>query len=410
MTPKTLRNLLAAAAILVVALVVTVVLVKTARRPERQAPPPSRPVVAVHVVQPESEPVRVRGFGSVKAKRSVDLVPEVRGRIVEKSPRLEPGAYITAGEVLLRIDRTDYALAAAQARANVAQAEVTLAQAEEEVLVARREWDSLGARGLGTDEDAAPGDLVLRLPQLNLARAGLEAAEAALRQAEVNLERCTMRAPFDGRVLRADVDEGDFVAAGVILGSVYATDLAEVTVPVADADLAWIGVGQQGDGGVPVTVTAEFAGARHRWPGRAVRLGGAVDDRSRQVPVVVEIPAPYRREGDRPALVEGMFVEVEFTAPAPAGAVVIPRTALRPGDLVWVVDDQERLRIREVRVVRAGVEQAVVTAGLAAGERVCVSNLQYVTDGLPVRVEGEPAAAGAAPVPADTAAAQDGDR
>lgn len=414
MTPKTLRNLLAAAAILVVGVAVTVVLVKTARRPERQAPPPSRPVVAVHEVQPDSEPVRVRAFGSVKAKRSVDLVPEVRGRVVEKSPRLEPGAYIAADEVLLRIDPTDYALAAAQARANVAQAEVTLAQAEEEVLVARREWERLGARGLGTDEGAAPSDLVLRLPQLNLARAGLEAARAALHQAEVNLERCTMRAPFDGRVLRADVDEGDFVAAGVALGSVYATDLAEVTVPVADADLAWIGVGRRGDGAVPVVVSAEFAGARHRWPGRAVRLGGAVDERSRQVPVVVEIPDPYRREGDRPALVEGMFVEVEFTAPPPAGAVVIPRTALRPGDLVWVVDDQAQLRIRTVRVARAGVEQAVVTAGLQAGERVCVSNLQYVTDGLPVRVEGEPAAAGAAAAAAtavgDDAAARDGDR
>lgn len=402
-SPQTLRNLLTAAAILAVAAVITVVLVKTAGRPERQAPPASRPVVAVHEVTPDREPVRVRGFGTVKAKRSVELVAEVRGRVVAKSAHLEPGAAITAGELLLRIDDTDYVLAAAQARANVAQAQVTLAQAEEEALVARREWDRLGAGGLGAADGAEPSDLVLRLPQLNLARAGLEAAGAALHQAETNLARCVLRAPFDGRVLRADVDEGDFVAAGASLGSLYATDMAEITVPVADADLAWIAVGRQGGEGVPVDVHAELAGARHRWTGRAVRLGGAVDARSRQVPVIVELPDPYRRQGDRPALIEGMFVEVEFTVPPPDGAVVIPRAALRPGDLVWVVDGQGRLSIRAVQVARAGVEQAVISGGLAAGERVSVSNLQYVTDGMAVRVEGEAAAA------ADTAAT-DGDR
>jgi RND family efflux transporter MFP subunit len=411
-SPKTLRNLLTAALILVVGLAATVVLVKTARRPERQAPPPSRPVVAVHEVEPDNEPVRIRGYGSVRAKRSVDLVPEVRGRVVAKSAHLEPGAYIEVGEVLLRIDDTDYVLALEQARANVAQAQVTLAQAEEEALVARREWEQVGAGGFGGVQDAEPTPLVLRIPQLNLAKANLEAAKAALRQAEVNLERCTITAPFDGRVLRADVDEGQFLAAGVAVGSLYATDMAEVTVPVADADLAWITVGKRDKAGVPVVVSAEFAGARHHWPGRAVRLGGAVDDRSRLVPVVVEIPNPYRREGDRPALVEGMFVEVEFTAPPPDGAVVIPRTALRPGDQVWVVDEEGRLDIRNIRVARAGVEQAVVTEGLTVGERVCVSNLQYVTAGMPVRVEGAatPPAAGAGVAAGAADAEKDGDR
>ncbi|HPF71314.1 MAG TPA: efflux RND transporter periplasmic adaptor subunit [Candidatus Krumholzibacteria bacterium] len=406
MSPKTLRNLLSAAGILVLGLVVTVVLVKTANRPKRQAPPPSQPVVAVHEVTPDAEPVLVHGFGSVTAKRSVEIVPEVRGRVVAKSAHLEPGAYIRSGEMLLRIDDTDYVLAAAQARANVAQAEVSLAQAEEEASVARREWDQMGTGG-------EPTALVLREPQLNLARAGLEAAKAALSQAELNLARCTISAPFDGRVLVADVDEGDFLAAGVVVGSMYATDMAEVTVPVADDDLAWITVGHRGEGGVPVDVVAEFAGARHHWQGRAVRLGGAVDQRSRLVPVIVEIPDPYRREGDRPALVEGMFVEVVFASPPPAGAVVVPRSALRPGDQAWVVDAEGRLRIRDVTVARAGVDQAVVTAGLGAGERVCVSNLQYVTDGMPVRVAGEGpgrVAGGAGQDNAGAAAAKDGDR
>jgi RND family efflux transporter MFP subunit len=402
---QTLRNLLVALVILLVGAVVAVVLVKTGQRPERQAPPQSRPVVAVHEVSPDTDPVRVTGYGSIKAKRSVDLVPQVSGRVVARSPHLEPGAYIGNGEVLMEIDDTDYVLAVQQARANVAQREYNLAQAEEEAQVARREWDRVGAAGFGGEEGSEPTPLVLHEPQLKLARANLDAAKASLRQAQVNLERCTITAPFDGRVLAADIDIGQFLAMGQPVGSVYATDVAEVTVPVADADLAWITVGYRGKDGVPVTVSADYAGARHSWAGRAMRLGGAVDSRSRMVPVVVEIPDPYVRSGDRPALVEGMFVQVTFTAPPPAGAVVIPRSALRPGDLVWVVDADSALRLRGVTVARAGVEQAVVTEGLAAGERVCVSNLQYVTDGMPVRVQGERPAA-----PEQDAAGKEGDR
>jgi len=389
-SPKTLRNLLTAVVILVVGLLLSVVLVKTGRRTERQAPPASRPVVAVFSVAPDGAPVTVRGFGSVRAKRSVELVPQVSGRVVEKSRYLEPGAYISAGEVLLKIEDTDYVLKVEQARSNVAQAEYNLAQAEEEAQVARREWDRVGAAGFGGEEGAEPTPLVLHEPQLKLARANLAASQAALRQAQVNLERTTIAAPFEGRVLQANIDAGQFLPAGQPIGSVYATDIAEVTVPVADDDLAWITTGYRGEGGVPVDVSAEFAGARHHWPGQAMRLGGAVDNRSRMVPVVVEIPDPYRRDGDRPALVEGMFVEVVFTAPPPADSVVIPRAALRPGDLVWIVDAESKLRLREVQVVRAGVEQAVISAGLAAGDRICTSNLQYVTDGMPVQVEGDP--------------------
>ncbi|MCP4573859.1 MAG: efflux RND transporter periplasmic adaptor subunit [bacterium] len=403
MSAQTKRNLLIAAAIIVVGALIAVMAFMTGKRPERQTPPPSRPTVAVVEVTPDAEPVRVSGFGSVKAKRSVDLVPQVSGRVVSRSARLEPGAYIATGEVLLRIEDIDYTLAVEQARSNVAQMEVNLARAREEAQVARREWDRLGAAGFGGEEGAEPTPLVLHEPQLKLAEASLAASEAALTQAEVNLARCTITAPFDGRVLQADIDVGQFLAAGQPVGSVYATDVAEITVPVADSDLAWITVG---DGGDPVEIVADFAGAEHRWRGRAVRLGGAVDSRSRMVPVVVEIPAPYERSDDRPALVEGMFVEILFTSPPPAGAVIVPRAALRPGDFMWVVDGERNLRIRQVTVARAGIEQAVVTGGLAAGELVCTSNLQYVTDGMPVRIEGERAPT----APTEKPATEDGER
>lgn len=377
-------------ALVVMALAVTVVLVKTRPHAQRQTPPAPRPRVTVMTVGETSDPVITRGFGSVKAKRSVTLVPQVSGEVVGKNPHFEPGGYFTAGEVLLKIDDTDYLLAVARARADLAQAEVNLARAQEEAQVARDEWESIGRPGLDpAGNRTAPSPLVLHEPQLKLAEASLEAARSALRQAEVNLGRCTIAAPFDGRVLDGNVDTGQYLRSGTAIGTIYATDVAEITVAVPDEELAWITLDPEGSRPADVTVTGEFAGANHTWLGRAVRLGGAVDARSRLVPVVVEVDRPYQSSDSRPPLVEGMFVEVRFSGAAPQGSVVIPRTALRPNNLVWVANPEGKLEIRQVQVARAGVHQALVTAGLTPGDRVCTSNLQYVTEGMSLLIEGQ---------------------
>jgi RND family efflux transporter MFP subunit len=281
----------------------------------------------------------------------------------------------------------------AQAAANVAQAEYNLATAEEEAQVARDAWDRVDGGDLlggGANGNQATG-LVLHEPQLKLAKANLESAKASLRQARVNLGRCTIAAPFDGAVLTADADQGQYLRAGTAIGSIYATDIAEITVSVPDDDLAWIGL-EEGTSptGPPtaVRITAEFAGANHVWQGRAVRLGGGVDARSRLVPVVIEVDNPFAVSGDRPPLIEGMFVEVAFSAQPPAGSVIIPRSALRPGNLVWIIDADDTVEIRPVELSRTGIKEAVVTDGLAVGERICISNLQFVTPGLPVRLAG----------------------
>mgnify|MGYP001825861173 FL=1 len=408
MSPKTLRNLLTALVVLVVGAAAAGMFVKLGKKPERQAPPPSRPLVTAFTMAPDTEPVRVKSFGSVRAKRSVNVVPRVAGEVEFKSRHFEAGGYFGEGDVLLKIDDTDYVLAAEQARANVAQSEYQLALAEEEAQVAQREWDRIGSEGFGGEEGAEPTALVLHEPQLKLAKANLESAKAALAQAELNLERCMITAPFDGRVLDSNVDVGQYIAPGAALGTLFATDVAEVTVSVPDGDLAWITVDYDAeDGGVPVDVSAEFAGAVHHWEGKAVRLGGAVDATSRLVNVVVEIPNPYERTGSRPPLIEGMFVNVLFESNPPDGAVVIPRSALRPGDLVWVIDPDGNLDIRTVEVARAGVDQAIIAGGLAAGERVTTSNLQYVTQGMPVRVAGDPAPTSDRPA---VTTAKDGDQ
>ena len=374
--------------LVLLAIVATVGMFKLKPEAERKARPTPQPIVTVFTISSEGSEVRVRGFGSVKAKRSVNVVPQVSGEVIVKTAIFESGGYCSKGDLLLQIDETDYALAVARANADVAQMEYNLARAEEEAQVALSEWDNMRR----SDNEPGPSSLVLHEPQLKLAEANLQAAIAAMRQAEVNLGRCTILAPFDGRILAADVDAGQYLRSGNPVGTIYATDIAEVTISVPDDDLAWIAIAGSASSNAPETVVdvyADFAGAHHHWEGRAVRLGGAVDSRNRLVPVVVEITNPYEMNGDRPPLVEGMFVQAVFRGAPSADAVVIPRTALRPNNKVWVITDDRKVNVRDVIVARAGVDEAVISSGLQFGEIVCTSNLQYVTEGLPVRVEGE---------------------
>ena len=253
--------------------------------------------------------------------------------------------------------------------------------------MARRDWDSLG------QGEANP--LVLREPQVAEARAALAAAEAALAQAERDIERCTVRAPYAGRVRSKAVDVGQFVARGAELARLYAIDYAEVRLPLADDELAFVDLplafrGDTATGDGPeVLLSARFAGREHVWEGRLVRTEGEIDPDTRMVVAVARVEDPYGRGGDerRPPLAVGLFTRAEIQGRVVEDVVVLPRRALRDGRSVLVVDGDDRLRIRPVEVLRSEGERVLLSAGVASGERVVATPLEIAVDGMRVRPE-----------------------
>jgi RND family efflux transporter MFP subunit len=268
----------------------------------------------------------------------------------------------------------------------VAQAELRLAQEEAEAEVARNEWQDLGG--------GEASSLTLRVPQVAEAEAALASARAALDRAERDLERTRIRAPYAGRVREKNVDLGQYVTPGTPLAQIYSVDFAEIRLPLPDADLAFVDLplsfrGAEADSpGPEVVLRAEFAGRSYEWSGRLVRTEGEIDPRTRMVHAVAQVKNPYGRGDDpeRPPLAAGMFVEAEIAGRPVKGVAVIPRTALRNDSQVLVVDRDNRLQFRDVVVLRTSDDQAIVSSGLNQGDRVCLSNLAAVTDGMRVRV------------------------
>ena len=349
---------------------------------EIQIPIPTPPGVRVEEVTLGDVALTVTSQGTVRPRTESQLVPEIAGRVTWVAPSFAEGGFFELGDVLLTIDPFDYLQAVVNARAQLAQARLRLAQEEAEADVAVREWDALG-RG-------DPRALTLREPQLEDARGSVAGAEASLERATRDLERAEIVAPYAGRVRQKNVDIGQFVRVGDAVATIYAIDVAEVRLPLPDEQLAFLDLPLSYRGGADqpqprVTIRATFAGEAHEWQGRIVRTESEIDPVSRMVHAVAEVLDPYAL-GSRPPLAVGMYVEAEIAGRTARNVAVMPRAALRGRGRVLVVDGDDRLRFRDIDILRATSDAIYVRGGLAEGDLVVVSPIDSPTEGMAVQL------------------------
>lgn len=346
------------------------------------SPVASRPVErmlrAVRTQPAHLQQVRlnVRSQGTVAPRTESDLIPEVSGPVVWTSPSLVSGGYVQEGEPLLRIDRADYEAAVQRSRAQLARAEGE----NEHAQTTLRRQQNLSKRRVASDSELNDAERLARV-----AEAGVDEARVALDQAERDLARTEIRAPYTGRIRSEQVDVGQFLTRGQAFARAYATDFVEVRLPIADAQLAYLnlpdGPAAAQDATPVVTLRARFAGQDRTWSGRIVRTEGEIDAKSRLVHVVARV----QNEGREKSLPVGLFVQAEIEGRTADDVVIVPRQALRDGGRVLVVDAEDRLRFRDVEVLRVEGENVLVSSGLGEGERVSVSLLQAPVDGMQVR-------------------------
>jgi RND family efflux transporter MFP subunit len=369
-------------------------------RPSVEAGPPrvNAPLVSVVEVQPRDLQFSVHTQGTVVPRTESDLIPQVSGEVIWVSPRLVSGGFFEAGDPLLRIDPSDHRVELEAARAVVARTKSEFARAETEIERQR----SLAVQGVASQARIDDAEKAFQVTE-----AELREETAKLTRAERDLERTEIRAPYQGRVRTEKVDVGQFVSRGVAIATLYATDYAEVRLPLPDRDLFFLDIPfdlrseQVASGGDPtemslgpeVQLRAEFAGVPRTWIGHIVRTEGEIDAKSRMVHLVARVEDPYgqnKATGSAPLAV-GLFVEAEIQGRRVENVFVLPRTALRTdagNDLVYVVDAGDRLRFKVVDVLRAERDDVVIGSGLRPGDRVCVSPMAAAVNGMAVRTVG----------------------
>ena len=315
-------------------------------------------------------------YGEVRPRVQIDVISEVSGRVTRVSPRFTEGGSIGAGGALLTIEDRDYVLAASEARARLAARRLELEQALADADVAKKQLAG----------EANPSDLALKKPQIAQARASLQAAELSLARAESDLSRTQISLPFDARITETMVDEGQYVGAGRTVASVFSTDVAEVRLPLTDADIAALGVpiGYEADegAGLRVQLSTDIAGATREWTGRLVRLDASLDPRTRATFGTVEVANPFDvADGDMP-MAPGLFVAADIEGRTLADVLAIPAAGLRAGGRVFIMNDDDLLEVRSVIVAHATASVAYLSSGVEEGDRIIVSPIRNPVAGM----------------------------
>lgn len=383
------RNmLLICAAILLGGGLLTVLIFTTEPTAERSgATRQTAMLVDVQEVERGTYRPEIRAMGTVEPARDIVLSPRVTGEVMEVAPAFVPGGEVAKGDILLKIDPADFRNRLEQRRSELQQAQAELKLEEGQADVARRDYQLLDESLSGENEA-----LVLREPQLEAARAQVASARAAVDQAELDLQRATIRAPFDARILTRGINVGSQVAPGNDLARLVGLDTYWVAATVSLSHLRWLRFPEEDGEGSPVEVRNRTAWApEESRDGTLFRLVGNLEEDTRMARVLVTVDDPLaRREANAgdPALILGAFVEAVMQGKPLRDVVRLDRDYLRQDDTVWLMRDGE-LAIQPVRVLMRDAKFAYITDGLEGGEQVVTTNLATVSEGAPLRLSSE---------------------
>lgn len=376
--------------IVLIAFVAAAVMIKSRKPPEQV--PVEVPAFLVDAKEVNSEQVSfiVKSQGNVVPRNKTTLSAQVSGQVVSLSDVFIAGGTFKKGDVLATLEQDDYLTDLKLAEAELAQAKAALQEEIARGKVAEQEWRSVSS--------VAPPELGLRKPQLAKEQANVKASEAKLERAKRNLERTKITAPYNGIVVERNIDLGQFVAAGTMLGTVYSTDTAEVRLPIPDSDLMFVDIAGQSSDSAPVFLSASVGGIKRTWQGKLVRSEGILDTNSRVVYAIVEVQDPYNLKSSHGAPLRfGQFVEAEITSRQNEALIVLPRSILRLDNTVLTVNDNREIDIKSVEVARTTAKEVFIRSGLEAGDLVVNSAVPNPYNGMKVRLPGDE------PVLSDTA-------
>ncbi len=386
--------------------------------------------LSVLPVIPETVQLEITGYGTARPARVVSLAAEVKGRIIFAHATFQAGVVVGEGELLLKIDPSEYQLALNGATAEIDRIQADIAALRQQLADDRRRLEILHRRAelasnefervqklflekkIGSESGVEQAESALRQiqgvvleleaqleqgkPRQTALQAQLASAEVHKEQAALNLERCEVRSPWRGRLTRVEAEVGQFAAIGQSLAKMADDRYLEVPVALsAEQVMRGLSLAPRKDGSyphwfkefenVPAVLRWVEAGADCLWDGRVVRVE-QFDAETRTLAVIVRPLSPVAGavEGARCPLVAGMFCHVTVPGRLLENAVVIPRTSIQLGGDVFVVNAENRLEERTISISYTMDNRAVVSAGLNPGESIVAGRVPSAVSGMQV--------------------------
>jgi RND family efflux transporter MFP subunit len=348
------------------------------KAPEAEKPPIRTKVTGLKV---QDYTVTIKTHGEIQPHTEIVVSAQVSGRITRISPAFEDGAFFSEGDVLVELEPDDYqtAVALAEARLQAAQAAFQLATMNHQ-----RNLEFLA------DNLIAEAEVDQSQATLSQAEAEVNTSTNQLVRAQRDLARTNIRAPFDGRVRRRNVGQGQLVGPGTPLGTVFAVDYAEVRLPIAGRELPFLDLPESSDD-PPLEVELRDAIAEDSqttWTARIVRSEGALNEDSLQLFAIARVEDPFGRKSGAPALRIGQPVTGSIRGRMLTNIIALPRRAVRKLDQIYLVNNA--LLILETQTVHAiwSDEEVVIVRdpSLTNGYSLATTHLVYAPHDAKVEI------------------------
>jgi len=346
-------------------------------------------LVEVMGVASASHKPQIKALGNVIPAQKVSVMPRVEGAVVAVSEQFVPGNFVKKGQLLVKLDASDFEIALRQEQANLEKAKAAYSLEMGEQARAQNDYNALGMNSSGANKA-----LMLREPQKQTATANLEIAQARVEQAKLALERTQVRMPFDGQVLTRDVNLGSQISTSNVIAQVIGTDRYWVEASIPSSQLKWIARGADKEA---VTIRD-----RNAWPSGKAREGtlkqvvAELSPATRMAKIIVEVSDPLQISGSQVSdgqlgsapLISGAYVDVEMPGIALENSFKVPLKYVRKNNTVWVMQDKT-LDIRQVDVAFKDDQYAYITNGLEDGDDVIKTDLARITQGAELRLKPE---------------------
>jgi membrane fusion protein (multidrug efflux system) len=359
-----------------------------------QAPPAFPPSeVGTVEVQPRDLPLALEYAAQLRGVREVEVRARVSGILLER--RYEEGQAVKAGDLLFRIDPAPFRAEAERLKAQVGVQQANLQQA-------RRERDRIVP--LYEQKLASLRDRDNAVAAFETAQAGVAAAEAAQRSADLNLSYTEVRAPIAGLTSREVRSEGSLVTAGddsSLLTYIVQNDRLYVDLALPEGDAALVREAHEASPGAVAIHVVDARGGTQGPPATIEFIAPRVDDATGTVAIRAVL------DNGAAELLPGRVVRARIDGVRVASSLVIPKRAVlhgAQGAFVWVVGAGEQVAPRPIALGVSSGNDVIVTMGLAAGERVVVDGILKVQPGAPVHATALAADGSALPSASSAAA------
>ncbi len=340
-------------------------------------------------------PVQIRALGTIKPYQETNINARVSSQVVFLSENSDIGAIVKKDEVLVKLDADTYVNTLRLKKSDLAKAKAAYELEMGQQSVAKAEAEQLKQLSSSFIGEVIISDLALRAPQLAQAKADVEAAEVAVKMAQLDVDYTTIKAPYNSMVTERNVSVGSLTNTQDNLMTLVGIDEYRIEAAVAIDKLTSLNLKKNANSKVQITTSTGVVRE-----GRIIRHVASLDSATRMGRILISIPDPLGIKNNAPALILGDHAEVVFKAGTLENSVIVPRRALQPNDSVFVAmpvtqnkDDgsdeggvQYVLDIREVDIAWKDLDNVYIRSGLKNSEYVITSVIPTAIQGMPLTI------------------------